>query len=188
MVPLAIGVLVGGGIGAAVGYFRKCFSGTCALTATPWRGMLFGAMVGAFVVYSFGFGSKGSSEADKGAREGGMLIETREDFREFVLEAEGPVLVDFFSPTCPPCRKLAPRISSIRGKYKGRAGIYKVNVSETLDIARPYHVRSIPTVIFFRNGEETDRVIGNRGKRTYSRILDRMIKANEDLGEKSEKK
>ena len=72
----------------------------------------------------------------------------------------GVHLVDFWAEWCGPCRMLTPTISELKEKYEGRAGVHKVNVDESSDLAKEFSIRSIPTVIIFKDGKEVERTAG----------------------------
>ena len=81
-------------------------------------------------------------------------------------------LLDFWAEWCGPCRMVSPIIEELAGQYDGRALIAKVNVDEEADLARRFHVMSIPTVILFQNGEEMKRLVGAQPASTYTDLLD----------------
>ena len=82
------------------------------------------------------------------------------DFEKEVLQAEVPVLVDFFAEWCGPCKMLSPIIDEIADEMGGKAKIVKVDVDEAQEIASRYGVMSIPTLIIFKNGEVSDQIVG----------------------------
>lgn len=85
---------------------------------------------------------------------------TDADFKEKVLEADGPVLVDFFADWCGPCKMLAPVIEELAQEQAGKAAVYKLNVDEAGATAQQYRVMNIPTLIFFQGGKEAKRIVG----------------------------
>ena len=82
------------------------------------------------------------------------------DFENEVLKSEIPVIVDFFADWCQPCRIMALTIDELAQKLDGKAKVLKVNIDEASDIASNYLIRSIPTVVAFKNGVETSRIVG----------------------------
>jgi len=82
------------------------------------------------------------------------------NFKQEVLEAELPVLVDFWAVWCGPCLRLAPVIDRVAESYRGKLKVCKLNVDEAPQIAERYEIMSIPTIIFFKDGKAVHRVVG----------------------------
>lgn len=85
---------------------------------------------------------------------------TAENFEKEVLKSELPVLVDFWAVWCGPCSMLAPTVAEIAQEYAGRIKVGKVNVDEQQRLAMQYGISSIPTLLFFKNGQLVDRSVG----------------------------
>lgn len=103
-------------------------------------------------------------------------VKTKEDFQKEVLEAELPVVVDFWAGWCQPCQILGPVLEELGADYQGKAKIVKVNVDEARQLAQEHQVMSIPTMLFFKNGQVADRSIGAVPKHILSQKLDSLIK------------
>ena len=104
----------------------------------------------------------------------GKYIElTNENFD--ATTKEGVSLVDFWAPWCGPCRMIAPVIEELAEDYEGRATIAKVNTDEAGEVAMQFGIRSIPTILFFKNGELVDQMIGAAPKAQYSAKLDALL-------------
>jgi thioredoxin 1 len=89
-----------------------------------------------------------------------VMVLTDDNWKKEVTEADGPVLVDFWAEWCPPCRMIAPSIDALATAYSGRARVGKLNVDESPAVAQAFGVRSIPTLLVFKNGQVVDQQIG----------------------------
>lgn len=81
-------------------------------------------------------------------------------FERDVVQSDAPVLVDFWAPWCPPCRAIAPVIEQVAGELEGRVIVGKVNIDENPALAEQFGVSSIPTLLFFKDGNVVDRIVG----------------------------
>jgi len=102
-------------------------------------------------------------------------ILTTETFKEKVTEAKGTVLVDFFATWCGPCKMIAPVVEQLAEEYAGKAAVYKLDVDETQDIAMQYGIMSIPTLVFFKDGEEAERIRGALSGTELREALERNL-------------
>ncbi|MCF0173238.1 MAG: thioredoxin [Bacteroidales bacterium] len=85
-------------------------------------------------------------------------IVTDSNFNE--MAAAGPLVVDFWATWCGPCRAIAPTVDELAEEYAGRVTVAKCNVDENSDLPMKFGVRNIPTILFFKNGELADRLVG----------------------------
>ena len=89
---------------------------------------------------------------------------TDQSFDAEVLQAEGPVLVDFYADWCAPCRVMAPIIKELADEHEGKLKVCKVDVTQSMETASRYKIMSIPTLMIFRGGQMVDKSIGALSK------------------------
>ena len=93
------------------------------------------------------------------------------DFQSKVLDAQGPVLVDFFATWCGPCKMLAPTLDEVAGEVAGKAAVYKLDIDQSPDIASRYGVMSVPTLAVMKNGEVVRTSAGFRPEAAVLALL-----------------
>ena len=86
-----------------------------------------------------------------------------------------PVMVDFWATWCGPCRMIAPLVEELASEYDGKVVIGKCNVDENQEVPMKYGIRNIPTLLFFKNGELVDRMVGAASKADISKKLDSLL-------------
>jgi len=100
---------------------------------------------------------------------------TDANFQKEVIESDQPVLVDFWAAWCGPCRAIAPTIEKIAAQYEGRAKVGKVDVDNNPATAQQYGIRSIPTLLFFKDGRIVEQAVGILQERQLAEKLDAML-------------
>jgi thioredoxin 1 len=166
---LAIKLVIGAGLGALLGYFGQCTSGTCPLTANWKRGALYGAVLG--LVFHLVIGGS-SYQPPKHVK---TIAET--SFDAEVLQAGRPVVVDFFATWCGPCKVLSPRLDKLAGEFGDRIKFVAVNVDHAPTLAAKFNVQGIPTLLFFgADGIVTETSVGLLSAEVLRAKLESLVK------------
>lgn len=100
---------------------------------------------------------------------------TDDTFEDEVLQTDRPVLIDFWAPWCGPCRVVSPIVEELADEYAGRVKVGKVNVDENPETAEQYGIRGIPTLLFFKDGDIADRVVGAAPKSQIAEKLEALV-------------
>ena len=107
----------------------------------------------------------------------GILELSDATFEKDVLQAEQPVMVDFWAAWCGPCRALAPVVDEIAGLYSGRVKVGKMDVDRNNATPMRYGVRGIPTLLIFKGGKVQEQIVGYVPKETIQKALDKHVTA-----------
>ena len=100
-----------------------------------------------------------------------VVILTQENFQTEVLSSSVPVLVDFYTDWCGPCKMLAPILEELAGDYTGKVKFGKVNAEEQQDLAVQYGIRAFPTMLMFDKGQVSQQILGLKSKRELKNSL-----------------
>lgn len=92
-----------------------------------------------------------------------------------VMKAPELVMVDFWAVWCGPCQMVAPIVDELAQEYTGKVRVRKLNTDENPEVAGRYQIMSIPTVLFFKNGELVERLVGARPKRQFKEMIDGLL-------------
>ena len=98
-----------------------------------------------------------------------------QNFESEVLNASVPVMVDFWASWCAPCRMLAPVVETVAEQYNGRVRVLKMNIDDNPVTPGKYNIRSIPTLLLFKDGEVREQIMGNTSPGTITKMLDNHV-------------
>ena len=105
-----------------------------------------------------------------------MALEfTDSNFEELALKSDKPVMVDFWAEWCGPCRMVGPVVQELAAEYEGKAVVGKLNVDNNAQVSMKYGIRSIPTILFFKNGQVVDRSVGAVPKAQLTQKLEGQL-------------
>ncbi len=105
-----------------------------------------------------------------------MALEiTDSNFEEHVLQADKPVVLDFWAEWCGPCRMVGPIVSELAEEYKDKVIVGKVDVDSNPDVAMKYGIRNIPTILFFKDGEVADKQVGAVPKNVLAGKIESLL-------------
>jgi thioredoxin len=174
MLSLAGSLLIGGGLGAALGYFGKCSAGTCPLTSTWWRGAIYGALLG--LMFHFASGRGGSASVDESSPNVSRIQESQ--FEVQVVQSTLPVVADFYAPWCGPCKILSPMLDELAGPLTNKVKFVKINVDKAPALAQRLEIQGVPTLMFFKGGKVVDSLVGLPSSATLKMRLESLAKVD----------
>ena len=103
-----------------------------------------------------------------------IVIITSTNFEKEVLQSATPIVVDFWAEWCGPCKQIAPVLDELATEYDGKVKVAKVNIDDFQDLAAQFRINSIPTFLFFKNGQVVDQVVGLRSKKDFKLKMDQL--------------
>ena len=106
---------------------------------------------------------------------GKEVVLTDGNFDEEVLQAEIPVIVDFWAEWCGPCRMIGPIVEELAEEFEGKLKVGKVNVDQNQGTAAKYGIRSIPTLLFFKGGELAEQIVGVQPKNKIVESINKVL-------------
>jgi len=163
---IALGVLGGG----MVGYlFSRLFYANSSYSFGANRPAMavFGAILGV-VVMTLAFRGGSSALGDE--------LVTMVEFEEKVLQSDKPVVLDFHATWCGPCKRLAPILTELEDEYGDKIDFYRIDVDKAGQLAAEHQVRGVPTLVFYIDGQQVERLVGGAPKHVLAQYLDAMLK------------
>lgn len=100
---------------------------------------------------------------------------TDDSFEAEVLKSDQPVLVDFWAEWCAPCRMMMPVVETVATKFAGKAKVVKLNVDDNPSITQRFGIKGIPTLIVYKGGRETERLVGATNEEAVARLIEENL-------------
>jgi len=192
-----LGVVVGGIIGAVLGYFGKCSSGACPLTANPYRGAIYGAVMGALLASAFSPKAKRKAEnsnithitgvSDSNTRvlkqnRSGLVeplakdsflqeVFNYEQNKEWKFEGKLPCIIDFYADWCGSCKMVEPVLQELAQEYQGKLNIYRVDTQAQQELAAAFGIQSIPSMLFVPLNDKPQMAVGALPKNSLKKAI-----------------
>jgi len=199
---ILLGALIGGTIGVGLGYFGKCSSGSCPLTANPYRGAIYGAVMGALLASAFSPKAKEKAESSNITHitseshlnamvlkeNGSGLVESLtknsvlqkvfnyEQNKEWKFEGKLPCIIDFYADWCRPCKMVEPILQELAQEYQGKLNIYRVDTQAQQELAAAFGIQSIPSMLFVPLNDKPQMAMGALPKNTLKKAITEVLK------------
>jgi len=103
-----------------------------------------------------------------------IIYTSENDFTQAVLNSNGLIMVDFYADWCMPCKMLGPILEEVADSNIGKVKVVKLNVDNARDISSKYGIMGVPAMVFFKDGQEVERVVGLRGKEDIQTIINNL--------------
>lgn len=106
---------------------------------------------------------------------GKVVTVSDDEFDSSILNGDKPSLIDFWAEWCQPCKMLAPTVEEIAGEYEDKILVGKLNVDDNPQTATKYGIRGIPTLLFFKNGQVVQQLVGVKSKAEIKKVIDENL-------------
>lgn len=106
------------------------------------------------------------------------LIITDQNFEEQVVKSKLPVVLDFWATWCPPCKMIEPIVDELAKEFDGKVVVGKIDADEYPEVAAQLNVMSLPTMVFFKNGQPVKSLVGAQGKQIYKQAIEELLTLN----------
>ena len=203
---ILLGVVIGGLIGSVLGYFGKCSSGACPLTANPYRGAIYGVVMGALLASTFSPKAKCKTESSnithitsvsdsnervlKENRSGLVESLTKDSFlqkvfnyeqnKEWKFEGKLPCIIDFYADWCGPCKMVEPVLQELAQEYQGKLNIYRVDTQAQQELAAAFGIQSIPSILFVPLNGKPQMAVGALPKNALKKAISEVLNIAEN--------
>ena len=104
-----------------------------------------------------------------------VAVATTENWEAEVEKADALVMVDFWAVWCGPCQMVAPIVEELAKEYEGKIKVMKLNTDEATEVASKFQIMSIPTILFFKNGQPVEKIVGARPKPQFKQVIDSLL-------------
>lgn len=166
---IILAVVLGGGIGLVVGLIGRGAGGQCPLACNPY------ISTGLGVIIALVLASRGSS-IDAQPRSVNLLkLDTEVAYQQAVSAPGSVVLVEFYTPQCPACRKQLPVLNSLADQFAGRATVAVANAAALKEVARRLDVSGVPTMFIFRDGKVLETLLGFTTESELAKLLEKHL-------------
>lgn len=105
-----------------------------------------------------------------------VLHVSTQDFDQEIGNAQGVSLVDFWAEWCGPCKMIAPVVDQVAEQYNGKVKVAKVNIDESAELATKFNIMSIPTIVFFKDGQTVDKITGVTSLEVLAQKIEELLK------------
>ena len=177
LLRIVLSVALGGGIGLAIGLIGKSMGGQCPLACNPYVSTGLGVIIGLIIA------SRSDAVGAQVQSPNVVRLASDAQFREVVSQARGPVLVEFYTSSCPYCVKQMPAINSLADRYAGRATVAVANARTLRETAAEQSVTAVPTALVMSGGQVVEVSHGLKSEKDLAAMLERHLQGEGPAGD-----